>query len=254
MSAGPHPTGLTVTWLGHSTTVLELEGSRLITDPLLRNRVAHLRRTVGPVGSVGEVDGILVSHAHRDHLDLPSLRRLSGQARVVVPAGLGRLVRRSGHRDVLEVRPGDTVEVNDVRVVVTEARHDSGRGLWKRGPRPVSFLIGDEIRTLFVGDTDVYAAMSELRGQLDVALLPISGWGPRVPAGHLDAERAALALLLLEPRTCIPIHWGTFRPVYRLTPYESDATAPARFTAFAASLAPDVGVRILRPGGRLTFA
>ena len=253
MSAGPHPTGLTVTWLGHSTTVLELQGSRLITDPLLRDRIAHLRRTAAPVGPVGDVDGILVSHAHRDHLDLPSLRRLSGQARVVVPAGLGRLVRKSGHRDVLEVRPGDTVEINDVRVVVTEARHDSGRGLFKRGPRPVGFLIGDEIRTFFVGDTDVHASMGELRGKVDVALLPISGWGPRVPAGHLDSERAAVALLLLQPRTCIPIHWGTFRPVYRRTPYESDATAAARFAAFAAFLAPDVGVRILRPGGCLAF-
>jgi L-ascorbate metabolism protein UlaG (beta-lactamase superfamily) len=254
MSARPRRTRLAVTWLGHSTAVLELGGSRLITDPLLRDRVAHLRRTVAPVGPVGEVDGILVSHAHRDHLDIPSLRRLSRRARVVVPAGLGRLVRRSGHRDVLEVRPGDTVEVDAVRVVVTSARHDSGRGVRKRGPRPVGFLIGDEIRTFFVGDTDVHAAMGELRGKVDVALLPIGGWGPRVPAGHLDPMRAVLALELLEPRTCIPIHWGTFRPVYRLTPYGSDATAAARFTALAASMTPDVGIRILQPGGRLTFA
>jgi L-ascorbate metabolism protein UlaG (beta-lactamase superfamily) len=243
-----------VTWLGHSTTVLEFGGSRLITDPLLRSRVAHLRRTVPPVGPVGEVDGILVSHAHRDHLDIPSLRRLSGRARVVVPAGLGRLVRRSGHREILEVRPGDTVEVDAVRIVVTAALHDSGRGLRKRGPRPVGFLIGDEIRTFFVGDTDVHAALGELRGKVGVALLPISGWGPRVPAGHLDPMRAALALQLLQPHTCIPIHWGTFRPIYRRAPYESDATAAAQFAALAASLTPDVGVRILRPGGRLTFA
>jgi L-ascorbate metabolism protein UlaG (beta-lactamase superfamily) len=243
-----------VTWLGHSTTVLELEGSRLITDPVLRNRVAHLRRTVAPVGPVGEVDGILVSHAHRDHLDIPSLRRLSGRARVVVPAGLGRLVRRSGHREILEVRPGDTVEVDAVRIVVTAALHDAGRGLRKRGPSPVGFLIGDEIRTFFVGDTDVHAALGELRGKVGVALLPIGGWGPRVPAGHLDPMRAALALQLLGPHTCIPIHWGTFRPIYRRAPYESDATAAARFAALAASLTPDVKVRILRPGARLTFA
>jgi L-ascorbate metabolism protein UlaG (beta-lactamase superfamily) len=108
--------------------------------------------------------------------------------------------------------------------------------------------------TFFVGDTDVHAAMGELRGKVDVALLPIGGWGPRVPAGHLDPMRAVLALELLEPRTCIPIHWGTFRPVYRLTPYGSDATAAARFTALAASMTPDVGIRILQPGGRLTFA
>lgn len=254
MSARPRPPRLAVTWLGHSTTVLELGGSRLITDPLLRNRVAHLRRTVAPVGPVDEVDGILVSHAHRDHLDIPSLRRLSGGARVVVPAGLGRLVRRSGHREILEVRPGDTVEVDAVRIVVTAALHDSGRGLRRRGPSPVGFLIGNEIRTFFVGDTDVHPAMGELRGKMCVALLPIGGWGPRVPAGHLDPVRAALALQLLEPRTCIPIHWGTFRPVYRRGPYESDATAAARFTALAASLTPDVGIRILRPGGRLTFA
>jgi L-ascorbate metabolism protein UlaG (beta-lactamase superfamily) len=73
-----------------------------------------------------------------------------------------------------------------------------------------------------------------------------------VPEGHLDPPRAALALQRIEPRTCIPVHWGTYRPIYRQAPYPADATAPARFAAIAASLAPEVEIRILQPGERFT--
>jgi L-ascorbate metabolism protein UlaG (beta-lactamase superfamily) len=92
--------------------------------------------------------------------------------------------------------------------------------------------------------------MEELRGLVDVALLPISGWGPRVPAGHLDPVRAGLALKHIAPRTCIPIHWGTMRPLYRRSPYTLDASSVARFEAIAQSIAPDVRVAVLRPGER----
>jgi L-ascorbate metabolism protein UlaG (beta-lactamase superfamily) len=249
----PHPTRLTITWIGHSTTILDVGGARIITDPLLRRRIAHLRR-VAPQASIDHVDAILISHAHRDHLDVPSLRQLPRSAAVVVPAGAAGLVRRAGLTRILEVEAGDVVEVAGVRVVATPARHDRGRGVLKTGAQPVGYMIGDGVTTYFAGDTDLSEDMDKLRGRVGVALLPISGWGPRVPAGHLDPVRAALALKRIAPRTCIPIHWGTYRPVYRRQPYASDATAAARFQTIAASVVPDVGVRILRPGERFTAA
>ena len=77
-------------------------------------------------------------------------------------------------------------------------------------------------------------------------MLPVAGWGPTVPAGHMDAARAAEALRLLQPRIAIPIHWGTLAPLYRRTPYDTDAGA--RFAALARLAAPEVDVRVLRVG------
>jgi L-ascorbate metabolism protein UlaG (beta-lactamase superfamily) len=243
----PHPTRLTITWLGHSTTLVETAAARLITDPLLRGRVAHLRRVSPAVGRVDGIDAILISHAHRDHLDLPSLRRLP-RVPVVVPGGVGVVLRRAGFGQVIELEPGDELELGGVRIAATVADHDSRRGLRKSDARAVGYVIGDELRTYFAGDTDLIEEMNELHGQIDVALLPISGWGPRVPEGHLDPVRAALALQRIEPRTCIPIHWGTYRPVYRRTAYPADANAAQRFSEIAAGLTPEVEVRVLRPG------
>ncbi len=223
----------------------------MITDPLLRNRVAHLRRVSKPVGPIDELDAILISHAHRDHLDLPSLHRLP-RVPIVVPRGVGPLLRRAGFGRVVEMLPGDELKLGGVHVTATVADHDSRRGLRRSDARALGYVIGDEVRTYFAGDTDLIDEMHDLRGLIDVALLPISGWGPRVPEGHLDPQRAARALQRIEPRTCIPIHWGTFRPLYRRRPYAIDATAPTRFSEIAAMLAPGVEVRILQPGERFS--
>jgi L-ascorbate metabolism protein UlaG (beta-lactamase superfamily) len=100
----------------------------------------------------------------------------------------------------------------------------------------------------FAGDTDLFDGMAEIASDLDVALLPIAGWGPRVPAGHLDPVRAAQAAARLRPRVVIPIHWGTFRRF----DLRSDATSiqePATaFERSVAELAPDVAVTVLAPG------
>jgi L-ascorbate metabolism protein UlaG (beta-lactamase superfamily) len=247
----PHPTRLTITWLGHSTTLVETAAARLITDPLLRGRVAHLRRVSAPVGAIDGIDAILISHAHRDHLDLPSLQRLP-RVPVIVPGGVGAMLRRAGFREVIEVEAGEEVVVRGLRVVATAADHDSRRGLRKSDARAVGYVIGDEVRTYFAGDTDLMEEMHDLHGQIDIALLPISGWGPRVPEGHLDPVRAAFALKRIRPRTCIPVHWGTFRPLYRLSAYPNDANAAARFSAIAATLTPEVDVRVLQPGGHFS--
>ena len=245
----PHPTRLAVTWLGHSTVLLDVAGVRILTDPLLRNRVAHLKRVAPAVPPIGPVDAILLSHAHLDHLDIPSLRRLPRDTPVVVPAGLRRTMRRLGYERVHEVVAGDVVDIGGVGVQATFASHPPGR-LLPSGAEPVGYLIQGGTPTYFAGDTDLCDELRELHGHVQVALLPISGWGPRVPEGHLDPDRAAQALELIRPKTCIPIHWGTFRPLYRRRPYEADERAPQRFIDLAASLTPEVAIRVLLPGER----
>ena len=142
-----------------------------------------------------------------------SIRARSGacpaEVPVIAPAGSAEIVRRWTRHEVVEVAAGASVRVGAVDVVVTPAAHD-GRRLPIGRPQPaVGFLVRGTSRVLFFGDTDVFAGMADLAGDLDVALLPVWGWGPRVGPGHMDPERAAHAAALLAPRVAVPIHWGT---------------------------------------------
>jgi L-ascorbate metabolism protein UlaG (beta-lactamase superfamily) len=217
----------------------------VVTDPVLRDRIAHLRRKsrVDPAALAG-VDVILLSHTHHDHLDLPSLDRLELGAQVLVPSGAGGLIRRRGFRFVREVVAGDEVEVGALRVRVTHAEHASGYRVGTGRTQPVGYVIDGTRSVYFAGDTDLFAGMGEL-GRLDAALLPVAGWGPRLPAGHLDPVRAVEALALTEPRLAVPIHWGTYAP-WR-APRGDDSPAKA-FAELAATMVPSVDVRVLRPG------
>jgi L-ascorbate metabolism protein UlaG (beta-lactamase superfamily) len=235
----------TLTWLGHSCAAIRIDDVLIVTDPVLRRRIAHLRRKspVDPAALTG-VDVILLSHTHHDHLDLPSLDRLDPGAQVLVPSGAGGLLRRRGFRSVREVVAGDDVDVGALRVRVTHAEHAPGFRIGTGRTQPVGYVIDGTRRVYFAGDTDLFEGMGEL-GRLDAALLPVAGWGPRLPAGHLDPVRAVEALALTEPRLAIPIHWGTYAPLR--TPRGGDTPAKA-FAELAATIVPTVDVRVLRPG------
>jgi L-ascorbate metabolism protein UlaG (beta-lactamase superfamily) len=246
---------LRITWIGHSTVLLELDGVRLLTDPVLRGRIVHLRRVAGPaqIESLGNLDAALVSHLHYDHLDTRSLRRLGRSLRVVVPAGGGPLLRRRGLRRVTEIEVGGEVEIGAVTVRATHADHDGRRGPFAKAAA-VGYLVTGSARVYFAGDTDLFDGMTELSAGLDVALLPVAGWGPTLPPGHMDPESAAQALALIHPRVAVPIHWGTYRRI-GLDGEESLLREPAEtFARLASELAPEVDVRILPVGGRLELA
>jgi L-ascorbate metabolism protein UlaG (beta-lactamase superfamily) len=240
-----------VTYLGHSTVLIELDGVRLLTDPLLRDRVIHLVRHSDPVGleAVRTVDAVLISHLHHDHFHPASLRLLDRGALLIVPRGAGAVATRLGFERVAEVGPGDTVDVGGVTVLATPAEHRRGR-LLARGPAAVGFRIAGSRKVYFAGDTDLFADMAEIRGDgLDLALLPVWGWGPRLPSGHLDPSRAAEATAVLRPRVVIPIHWGTFamRGLGRVRPhYLTDP--PRLFEGAVAETGEAVEVRVLQPG------
>ena len=203
-----------VTWLGHATVVVDLDGVRFLTDPVLRSRLTVLipRVSAPPdVSALGLLDALLLSHFHYDHLDMQSLELL-GALPVVAAAGGGRLLRKRGH-EVTELAPGEHTRIGGVEIAATEAVHEGRRAPWHRGEADaVGFMLSGSQRVYFAGDTDLFDGMEALAPGLDVALLPISGWGARVPAGHLDPRRAAEALARLRPRIAVPIHWGTYRP------------------------------------------
>jgi L-ascorbate metabolism protein UlaG (beta-lactamase superfamily) len=234
-----------LTWLGHSCATIRLDGVLAITDPALRSRIFHLRR-LEPIdaAALDGVEAILISHVHYDHLDLPSLERLDRSAQVLVPAGAGGLLLRRGFRFVREVTAGDEVDLGGIVVRVTHAEHAASRRLGAARTLAVGYVIAGSRTVYFAGDTDVFEGMGSL-GRIDVALLPVAGWGPRLPAGHLDPVRAVQALELIEPSIAVPIHWGTYAPWRRPSGLATPADA---FADLAAKAAPSVDVRILRLG------
>jgi L-ascorbate metabolism protein UlaG (beta-lactamase superfamily) len=248
----------TVTYVGHGTVRIALDGTRLQTDPLLRTRVTHLRRrvAVSPEALRG-VDAVLISHAHFDHLDVPSLERLGRSTPVVLPRGCGALLRRRRFAHVVEIDVGETVAVGAVSVRATEAEHDGGRGPFGVSGPALGYVVEGTRRVYFAGDTDLFPGMADIgRGRLDVALVPIWGWGPSLGrGGHMDPQRAAEAVALLRPRVVVPIHWGTYHPLHlglRDVPaYLRDP--PEQFARAAAATAPEVEVRVLRPGETLAL-
>jgi L-ascorbate metabolism protein UlaG (beta-lactamase superfamily) len=243
-----------LSYVGHATVLVELDGTRILTDPVLRTRIGPLRREalIPAGGSPGAPDLVLVSHLHRDHADLPSLRRLGRSTRLVCPAGTGSFFTKHGFTAVEELAPGGSIEVGDVVVTAVEAVHDGGRVPPLHGPA-VGYLIAGTRRVYFAGDTDLFDGMGEL-GEPDVALLPIWGWGPSLGAGHMDPRRAAGAAAMIRPRIVVPIHWGTFYPRFlkHLRP-DPLFLPPQEFALAMDETAPEIEVRLLAPGMSTSF-
>jgi len=245
-----------IEYVGHATVVVDLDGVRLLTDPLLRNRVAHLRRAA-PVDAkaLRGIDAVLISHAHYDHLDLPSLEKLGKKLPVIVPRGLGGLLRKRRFETVIEVEQQESIHIGALEVRAVPAEHDGGRGPFGASAEALGYIVTGSKSVYFAGDTDLFDGMGDL-GPVDVGLVPIWGWGPGLGAGHLDPARAAEAVALLRPGLVVPIHWGTYFPIHlglRGAPDFVDSP-PAEFVAAVEKIAPDVLVRVLRPGQSLDLS
>ncbi len=197
---------------------------------------------------------MLLSHLHHDHADVPSLRRIDRDTPFLTAPGAGEFLRRQGFGTVTELAPGESARAGPLTVTATEAWHPGG-GRFERGSDAVGFLLSGRRRVYFAGDTDLFDGMEALAGDLDLALLPIWGWGPSIGVGHLDPERAARATALLAPRIVVPIHWGTLYPLglARLRPGPL-RMPPREFAARVRDLAPQVEARVLAPGEATSLA
>ena len=265
-------------FLGHATVLIELEGVRLLTDPLLRGHVAHLRRQVpAPAEELfANLDAVLISHAHHDHLDLGSLRRLGGDTPLIAPRGIGPWLKERGFGIVTELSLGEVTQVGSLQVRAVQADHDARR---PGGPRAdaVGYVVEGLPATedepaigrpamdepaidepeqspgprgvYFAGDTALYPGMADLAGFLDVALVPVAGWGPKLGPGHMGPLEAAEAVASMRPKLAIPVHWGTLLPIGLGRSHNKLLTEPPHlFAEHVARLAPGVEVRILDPG------
>ena len=244
-----------LTFLGHSAVLIEIDDLRILTDPVLREGVGPVRRQVQAVlpELFADLDAVFISHGHHDHLDLAVPAPDPRQAHPHRPQGFGKIAEKAALGPVEEVEPGDRLTIDRVRFEVMYADHSRpARAL--RADRPGARLrhrrLADRV---LPGDTDLFPAMGELAGRLDVAMLPVWGWGPQIGEGHLDPIRAAAAAAIIRPRLAIPIHWGTYYPagMRRLAPDPLDHPGHD-FAAALAQFAPDVPSASSRPASPWT--
>jgi L-ascorbate metabolism protein UlaG (beta-lactamase superfamily) len=249
--------GNRLTFLGHSTVLVDIDGVRVLTDPLLGHLAAGAIRRHVPVvlpGSLGGLSAVFISHGHLDHLDLGSLRALTGEPALIVPVGLGRVVAKAVRGVVREMRAGDRLQVGDLMLEAVHAEHGRRRSPFTTAESALGLLIAGSTSVYFAGDTDLFPAMGELAGRVDVALLPVGGWGPTLGPGHLDPVRAAEAVSRIRPAVATPIHWGTLYPLglRRIARRRFDGPGEAFREAVAARGA-RVDVRILQPGQSMSL-
>lgn len=252
-----HPLSLSMAYLGHSTVLIDIGGVRVLTDPILRRRVGPLVRAGAPVdpASWSRVDTVLISHSHWDHLDYGSLRLLGHDVPIVVPRGMAARLRARGFREVVEVVPGDDIRIAGLTIEATRALH---RGFGPPiGPTElcVGYLVQGTRSVYFAGDTALFEGMAAFDRGVELALIPVWGWGPRARAPeHLDPLGAAHAVRLVRPRIAVPIHWGTLHPIglRRVRP-QTRIDPPHEFARLAAEMAPDTIVRVVPIGGSLSL-
>jgi L-ascorbate metabolism protein UlaG (beta-lactamase superfamily) len=236
--------------------VIDLDGVRILTDPVLGRNLGPLaRRGRRPAAdNRRSIDRVLISHLHHDHAHLHSLRRLGREVEMLVPPGSRGFFERHGFA-ATELAPGESTAVGPLTVTAVEADHDGGRRRGAREVEPIGFLVKGSRSVYFAGDTDLFPGMSGLSPGLDLALLPVWGWGPTLGHGHLDPRRAAEAAALLSPRLAVPIHWGTLYPLglARLRPGRLHRPGE-EFAAQVRELAPHVSTRVLSPGESTSLA
>ncbi len=222
----PHPPAgiLSVTFVGHATVMLATARTRILTDPLLENSLYGLRRAKAAgiaESDLDDVDLVLVTHAHRDHLSRQSLTRISRKAALIVPPRCTPLVRGLGFADIIELEPGHSHRRADVEIVAVPVRHSGTRGLGDYGRRGACGYVvridaggaRPAASAYVAGDTGYFSGFAEIgrRFRPDVALLPIAGYEP---AGfrdeHLSPLDALYAFEDLGARVLVPTSYGSF--------------------------------------------
>ncbi|GAA3162850.1 MBL fold metallo-hydrolase [Planomonospora alba] len=256
----PSETGLSAVWYGHATTLVEIEGRRVLFDPVWSERVSP-SRLVGPrrlhplpvpLAELPPLDAVAISHDHYDHLDRATVRALTATQTMpfLVPLGIGAHLERWGvpAPRIIELDWEEEAVVAGLRFTATAARHFSGRTLRRNDTLWGSWAVaGPNRRVFYAGDSgyfDGYARIGAAHGPFDLTLMPIGAYSPAWPDIHMDPEQAVAAHLDLGGRLLLPVHWATFtlafhpwaEPVDRLW-HEAKAR--------------DVRLAVPRPGDRI---
>jgi len=248
--------GIHAGWVGHSTVLFSFYGTQILTDPNFSRRIKIARRVVDlPIQAkeIGELDLVLITHAHYDHLDMASLKRLRKGTQLIVPHGCRALVEKLGFSKVIEMGWEQLVEVWGLQIEAFRPAHWGRRGPWDDQDRGYnSYLISKNGKAiLFAGDTG-YSTIFRQKGKkkkIDLALFPISAYKPDwFRQNHATPEEALQMFLESGARFMIPIHWGTF-----ILSHEPLEEPLKRLKAEAKRLGMEERVVILHPGESFTL-
>lgn len=211
-----------VTFIGHATCLIEIGGKKILTDPVWAKRIFFIKRQQAPglpLSEVLPIDLVLISHAHFDHFDVPTLKKINRNAIIICAKNIARLLRAIGFKQVYDLDWWQAIDILGFKITAVPAKHFGGR--WQFWDRLLGYC-GYVVSTVkeqiyFAGDTayaDFFKTMKEVFN-IDVALLPIGAYeGPGTVDFrhiHMDPQQALVAFMELKPRYMIPIHFGTYR-------------------------------------------
>lgn len=249
--------GLRVTWFGHSSTLVELDGVRILTDPVWSHRVSPTRflgpqRWAAPLialDSLPSVDVVLISHDHYDHLDYGTIRAMRGWTNVfVVPLGIGAHLESWGipAARIIELDWWQDTTVRGLRIVATPARHASGRILFDNDAKLWAgfALVGQSHRVYYSGDTGLFPALADIGARLgpfDLTMIEVGQYGRGWPDWHLGPEQAVRAHQLVRGRVMLPVHWGMFALAYHAWTEPMERALVAGAAAGVTVIDPELG-------------
>jgi L-ascorbate metabolism protein UlaG (beta-lactamase superfamily) len=218
----------TITWIGHSTFLLQIAGLNIVTDPVWASRMGFAKRLTEPgltISELPEIDVILLSHGHYDHLHVSSLRAMPGRPQLLVPEGLGGMMRRKGFKAVTELPWWGSIAVRGVVFHFVPAQHWTRRTLWDTNTSHWGGWIieggggsaqgnGDSI--YFAGDSGYFDGIKQIGeryGRLQYVLMPIGAYEPEwfMSMQHVTPEEAIQAFMDVKGEVFIPMHYGAFR-------------------------------------------
>ncbi|WP_236789970.1 MBL fold metallo-hydrolase [Amycolatopsis sp. GM8] len=256
-----HPAdGLYITWYGHASSLVEIEGIRILVDPVWAERVSP-SRLIGPrrmhepphrLEELPRLDAIIVSHDHYDHLDAAAVRTLTKtqHAPFVVPLGVGAHLRRwrVPRERIIELDWHESTEIAGVRITAAEAQHFSGRAFTRNNTLWASWIIASANRRVFYtadsGYFDGYQRIGERYGPFDASLVQVGAYHPAWPDIHMTPEEGVATHLDVRGGVLIPVHWGTFRLALHGWSDPADRT-------WREAKAHDITLAVPRPGERV---
>ncbi|WP_301107589.1 MBL fold metallo-hydrolase [Sporosarcina sp.] len=212
-------TEASITWIGHSTFLIQMNGINMITDPVWASRMPIMKRLTEPgikLNELPEIDIVFISHGHYDHLDFPTLRRLKGKPTYFVPAGLKNAFKRRGYKKVVEAEWYDSFLLDDLTFTFVPAQHWTKRTLTDTNTSHWGGWIieSKEHSVYFVGDTGYFRGFQEIAAKFTIqtVLMPIGAYEPDwfMKVDHINPEDAVKAFLELSGKTFIPMHYGAY--------------------------------------------
>ena len=208
------------TWIGHSTFLIQINGVNILTDPVWAKRMGFQKRLTEPgisLSDLPEIDLVVISHGHYDHLDFPTLKKLIGNPRYFVPVGLKALFIRKGYQKVTEMNWWESAEFRGITIHFVPAQHWTRRTLTDMNSSHWGGWIfqSSEETFYFVGDTGYFGGFKQIadRFTIDTVFMPIGAYEPEwfMAAAHISPEDSVKAFLKLKAKFFVPMHYGAYR-------------------------------------------